>query len=48
VLAVAAVLPLERDWNLSFAVEIQLAQNMAAILALDWALPWRKESFFML
>src|ERR1051325_8471115 len=50
VFTVAAVLPLEIEGGLVFAMlscKVKFAENMAPILALDWALSWREEAAFV-
>ena len=47
VFTVAAVLPLEMEGGLVFAMlscKVEFAEDMAPILALDWALSWREEA----
>ena len=50
VFTVAAVLPLEMEGRLVFAMlsgKVKFAEDMAPILALDWALSWREEAAFV-
>jgi hypothetical protein len=47
VFAIAAVLPLEFDWSVGLTFEVDLAEQMAAILTLDGILPRSKKSSFV-
>ena len=50
VFTVAAVLPLEMEGGFVFAMlscKVKFAEDMAPILALDWALSWREEAAFV-
>jgi len=48
VFAVTAVLPLQFDWGHRLALEIDLAEKVAAILTLYGTLPGREKSSFVL
>ena len=43
-LAVAAVLPKDLSGNAAFAFEVECAEDVTAILTLDWALPRSEKS----
>jgi hypothetical protein len=47
VLAVAAVLPLDLDWRLRLAFEVDFSQQVAAIFTLDGILARSEESSFV-
>jgi hypothetical protein len=47
VFAVAAILPLDFDRRICLTLEIDLAEDVTAILTLDWILPRSEESFFV-
>jgi hypothetical protein len=48
VFAVTAVLPPNLNGTFALAFEIKFAQEVAAILTLDWALPRSEEASFVL
>jgi hypothetical protein len=47
VLAVAAVLPLDLDWSFGLTFEVNLTQQVTAIITLDGTLPRSEKSSFV-